>query len=183
MVVGGKSTHQRAASVDWCLFSLPEGNQRCSAAPWASPLCFSVPLEKTWECLFEPWRWGEGTAHTPARKGNPKQPLPLRRGWELVQSFIHGWLKLDSYIHIYILVLKTLTDLLRFSPAFYVIPSRVNAFPFPVALRVALVLTESTFIFPLCNHTWSQAQEHSFCLSFFTNIPLTSVFLKGKKKW
>lgn len=46
---------------------------------------------------------------------------------------------------------------------------------------MALVLTESTFIFPLCNHTWSQAQEHSFCLLFSTNIPLTSIFLKGKK--
>lgn len=57
----------------------------------------------------------------------------------------------------------------------------MNASPFPAALTVAHVVNESTFIFLLCNHTWPQTREHSFCLSFSTNIPLTSIFLKGKK--
>lgn len=38
------------------------------------------------------------------------------------KHFIRGWLKLDSCIHMYVLILKTLTGLLLFSPAFYVVP-------------------------------------------------------------
>lgn len=52
----------------------------------------------------------------------------------------------------YILILKTLPGLL-FSPSFYVFPQWENASTFPVALTVALALTESTFIFTVCNHT------------------------------
>ena len=100
MAMGGRSTHQRAKSVDWCLFSLPEGNQRRSAARRASPLCVSFPLEKNQECLFGPRCGGEGTAYTPARKGNPKQLLPLRRDWELGQTF-HTWMIKIRLLHPY----------------------------------------------------------------------------------
>jgi len=64
-------------------------------------LCASLPLEKNRECLFGPRCGGEGTAYTPARKGNPKQLLPLRRDWELGQTF-HTWMIKIRLLHPYV---------------------------------------------------------------------------------
>lgn len=63
---------------------------------------------------------GEQPAHLPG-KGILYNCSFSEKIGSWAKYFICGWLKLDSCIHMYVLILKTLLGLL-FSPAFYVFP-------------------------------------------------------------
>lgn len=88
-------------------FSLPEGDQGYSGAWQASALGIGCALEKELEGLLGPRRGGAGAGRTPAKKGNPARVLCSEEIGSRAKDFIRGRLKLDSCIHMCILVSKT----------------------------------------------------------------------------